>query len=124
MGSGALPLGSLRWRQAPEPTPQTILSARHRRRILVVDDNQDSAESLTLLLRAAGHEASLATDGPGALRMAQDLQAKVVFLDIGMPASAAALSELLASVMETSRGQARPNGGRKSGRRSSSVAAE
>jgi len=101
-----------------------ILSARHRRRILVVDDNQDSAESLTLLPRAAGHEASLATDGPGALRMAQDLQAKVVFLDIGMPASAAALSELLASVMETSRGQARPNGGRKSGRRSSSVAAE
>jgi len=40
------------------------------------------------------------------------------------PASAAALSELLSSVGETSRGYARPNGGRKSGRRSSSAAAE
>jgi CheY-like chemotaxis protein len=67
---------------------------------LVVDDNQDSAESLTLLRRAAGHEASLTTDASGALRMAQNLHPEVVFLDIGMP------------------------GGRKSVRRSSSEAAE
>jgi two-component system, sensor histidine kinase len=69
----------------PQEPVQEPVRASHPRRILVVDDNQDAAESLTLLLRAAGHDASLAMDGPAALRLAQDLRPEVVFLDIGMP---------------------------------------
>ena len=74
-----------------EKGPDTAVSGErpasqtHPRRILVVDDNEDSAESLAMLLRAAGHEARLAMDGAAALRMAEDLRPEVVFLDIGMP---------------------------------------
>ena len=54
-------------------------------RILVVDDNQDSAESLAMLLRLRGHDVRTAHDGPTGLEAAGDHRAEVVFLDIGMP---------------------------------------
>src|SRR5581483_9344959 len=56
-----------------------------RRRILVVDDNVDAAESLRLLLSLEGHDVRLAYDGPGALRTAEEFQAEVILLDIGLP---------------------------------------
>src|SRR5262249_34073123 len=56
-----------------------------RRRILVVDDNQDAADSLALLLRLAGQDARAAYDGPSALAQAREFEPEVVFLDIGMP---------------------------------------
>lgn len=56
-----------------------------RRRILVVDDNIDAAESLAVVLRTMGHEARTAHDGPAALDAAGAFQPEVVFLDIGMP---------------------------------------
>ena len=56
----------------------------HRRRILVVDDNVDAAESLALLLRLQGHELHVAYDGPTALAAAEN-SADVVILDIGLP---------------------------------------
>jgi PAS domain S-box-containing protein len=55
------------------------------RRVLVVDDNEDAAESLALLLRARGHEIRTAHDGPSALSVAEDFRPEVVFLDIGLP---------------------------------------
>ncbi len=55
------------------------------RRVLVVDDNVDAAESLAVLLRLGGHEVRVAHDGPGGLRLAQSDRPEVVFLDIGMP---------------------------------------
>lgn len=54
-------------------------------RILLVDDNHDSAESLGLLLRRAGHDVTLAHEGETALRLAPTLRPAVVLLDLGMP---------------------------------------
>ena len=54
-------------------------------RVLVVDDNLDAAESLSMLLQIAGHEVRLAHDGPGALDAAAEFQPEMVLLDIGLP---------------------------------------
>jgi signal transduction histidine kinase/ActR/RegA family two-component response regulator len=56
-----------------------------RRRILVVDDARASAETLTLLLRAIGHEVAMAHDGRSALDWTREHKPEVVFLDIAMP---------------------------------------
>lgn len=56
-----------------------------RRRILVVDDNEDAAESLAALLSINGHDTRMAHDGKAAVQLAQDFNPDVVFLDIGMP---------------------------------------
>ena len=57
-----------------------------KRRILVVDDNTDAAESLAALLSINGHETRLAHDGLQAVEEARSFKPDVVFLDIGMPA--------------------------------------
>ena len=57
-----------------------------RRKILVVDDNEDAAESLAALLTLGGHETRMAHDGQVAFAQAAQFQPDVVFLDIGMPA--------------------------------------
>lgn len=54
-------------------------------RVLVVDDNVDSAETLSELLPLWGHDARLAHDGPQALEVARAFQPEVVLLDIGLP---------------------------------------
>jgi len=54
-------------------------------RILVADDNQDSAESLALLLQMMGHEVRTELDGARAVETAQAFQPQVVLLDLGMP---------------------------------------
>lgn len=55
------------------------------RRILVVDDNGDSAQSLALLLELKGHEVRTACDGLEGLECARRFEPDVIFLDIGMP---------------------------------------
>jgi signal transduction histidine kinase/response regulator RpfG family c-di-GMP phosphodiesterase len=55
------------------------------RRVLVVDDNQDAAKSLSKLLRLCGHEVAAAHDGPAALDSLKTFPAEVVLLDIGLP---------------------------------------
>jgi signal transduction histidine kinase len=55
------------------------------RRILVVDDNQDAAESLAMLLRLSGHDVMVAHDGHQALAIAAIERPAVVLLDIGLP---------------------------------------
>ena len=54
-------------------------------RILVADDNVDSADCLARLLKIAGHELRVAYDGPTALAFATNFQPQVVLLDIGIP---------------------------------------
>jgi two-component system CheB/CheR fusion protein len=56
-----------------------------RRRVLVVDDNQDAADSLALLLGMWNHEVKTAPDGPAALRLAPAFRPDVVLMDIGLP---------------------------------------
>jgi CheY-like chemotaxis protein len=60
-------------------------TAGPRKRILVVDDNVDSAEMMVLLVESWGHEAFHASDGPGAVTMAHELGPDIVLLDIGLP---------------------------------------
>jgi CheY-like chemotaxis protein len=54
-------------------------------RILVVDDNVDSAESWGTLLGLLGHEIRIAHDGPSALEASRGFRPDVVLQDIGMP---------------------------------------
>jgi len=60
-------------------------AAPPRRRILVVDDNRDSADSLALLLTLQGSEVRTAYDGLEAIEAAAAFQPDVVLSDIGMP---------------------------------------
>src|SRR5207249_1563474 len=55
------------------------------RRILVVDDTVDAAESLAKLLELTGHDVRTARDGPAALEAARIYRPEVVLLDIGLP---------------------------------------
>jgi len=54
-------------------------------RILVVDDNRDSAESLVMMLKMKGHVTHAAYDGEAALGAADEFQPEVILLDIGLP---------------------------------------
>lgn len=54
-------------------------------RILVVDDNEDAADTLATLLRLLGAEVEIARDGPGALAMQAVFRPDIMLLDIGLP---------------------------------------
>jgi signal transduction histidine kinase len=54
-------------------------------RILVVDDNQDSADSLGLLLKLMGNEVRVVHDGRAAVEVANEFEPRVLLLDIGLP---------------------------------------
>jgi CheY-like chemotaxis protein len=58
--------------------------AAHKR-ILIVDDNEDSAELMALLFRSSGHEVITVGEGTAALSAAQSLAPDLVLLDIGLP---------------------------------------
>ncbi len=74
---------------APQPdrrAPGLDRSATPRRRILVVDDNEDAARSLARILeRFYAQEVRVAHDGPSALDLASLFRPELVLLDIGMP---------------------------------------
>jgi two-component system, chemotaxis family, CheB/CheR fusion protein len=61
------------------------LPAPAPRRILLVEDNVDAAESLTVLLGIEGHRVLVAHDGSGALKIAEAQAPEIVVLDIGLP---------------------------------------
>ncbi|HET9252293.1 MAG TPA: ATP-binding protein [Candidatus Eisenbacteria bacterium] len=56
-----------------------------RRRVLVADDNEDAVRSLSLVLRAMGHEVVTARNGEEAVRLAETSRPDLALLDIGMP---------------------------------------
>lgn len=73
---------------AGEPQPsgsETELPQGPRCRILIADDNRDSADSLSLLLSLSGHETWTAHDGLEAIEAARSHNPDVALLDIGMP---------------------------------------
>jgi CheY-like chemotaxis protein len=54
-------------------------------RILVVDDDRDTAESTAMLMRLWGHEPRSVVDGPKALETARDFVPHALIIDLGMP---------------------------------------
>ena len=71
---------------APAPLDETTAREPEQPlRILVVDDNEDAASSLAMLLSLSGHQVEVANSGPAALSMAVRLLPQVVFCDLGMP---------------------------------------
>jgi CheY-like chemotaxis protein len=65
----------------PSPQPAPLQG----RRVLIVEDNQDTAAMMDLLLTEWGQETRVAHDGPSALEMAAEFKPEVVLLDIGLP---------------------------------------
>lgn len=61
------------------------LSPHEKKRVLVVEDNVDSAETLAAMLDVMGHEAHVAHDGTEGLEMFSRVKPSVVLLDIGLP---------------------------------------
>ena len=78
-----LPCGAdLREAREDEAPPADDLRAR---RVLVVDDNVDAAQSLSVLLELKGHDVRVAHDGVSGLELARAFAPEVILLDIGMP---------------------------------------
>jgi CheY-like chemotaxis protein len=53
--------------------------------VLLVDDNQDAAEMMALVLSERGHEVRVAADGPAGLALLEAFQPEVAVLDLGLP---------------------------------------
>ena len=73
--------GAARARPRPPRAPPPV----RPRRVLLADDNLDSAESLAALLRILGHDVIAAYDGRGAIAAARLHRPDLILLDIGMP---------------------------------------
>jgi signal transduction histidine kinase/ActR/RegA family two-component response regulator len=69
------------------PPPEVLKTARvpNPRRLLIVEDHPDAAESLALILRCDDHEVRIAHDGPAALQALKKFKPDVVLLDVGLP---------------------------------------
>jgi PAS domain S-box-containing protein len=74
------------WRPTPQERPAPRPAAEGgSRRILVVDDNVDAAETMMMWLRLNGHDVRVCYDGESALREARAFRPHVMFVDIGLP---------------------------------------
>ena len=69
----------------PEPEATRLLSPGMPRRIVVIDDNADAAESVAMLLRLKGHEVHISYDGDAGVGAALKTSADCVIVDIGLP---------------------------------------
>lgn len=69
----------------PREVLQSISVPGAAGRILIVDDNLDSAKSLFEVLKLAGNETFIAHDGEEAVKAAEQLHPDVILLDIGLP---------------------------------------
>jgi CheY-like chemotaxis protein len=80
-----LPLLSEAPRSVDEPTTPFAAVAAVRRRVLIVDDSEDAAEALAMLLQVGGHETNTVHDGFEAVTAAERWRPDAVLLDIGLP---------------------------------------
>jgi PAS domain S-box-containing protein len=69
--------------EAPPPPPRS--GDRATKRVLVVDDNADAAESMAILLRMMGHEVTVVAESTGALQAVGPLNPDLIVLDVGLP---------------------------------------
>ena len=70
---------------AAEISVRQVDASRVGRRVLVVDDNIDAAESIAVYLRLEGNDVRTVSDGPQAVALAQVFAPQVAVLDIGLP---------------------------------------
>jgi len=80
-----LPIAASQAVERPADAPSAVETAALPLRVLVVDDNEDSAESLATLLTFGGHQTATAHDGPEALALAERFLPHVAILDVGLP---------------------------------------
>ncbi|HEX5611759.1 MAG TPA: PAS domain S-box protein, partial [Burkholderiales bacterium] len=80
-----LPMLAASPERAPESLEEAPLRSGVSRRVLVVDDNVDAANSMATILRLFGHQVQCVYDGPAALTEADSFQPEVIVLDIGLP---------------------------------------
>jgi PAS domain S-box-containing protein len=78
-----LPLDTASGVRARDTAPVATSSARYR--VLVVDDNEDSAETMAALVGMWGHDVRTAHDAASALQAAAEHRPEIVLLDIGLP---------------------------------------
>ena len=76
-------------KRAPKPASHADRTPSEQdaraRRVLIVDDNADSADSLAMVARSWGHEIAVARDGTSALTVAKEFQPDCALVDIGLP---------------------------------------
>jgi PAS domain S-box-containing protein len=70
---------------APTESDDRQAAVGPRRRILVVDDNRDGADSLAMLLELMNNEVQTASDGEEAVETAERFLPEVILMDVGMP---------------------------------------
>ena len=80
-----LPRAATQPATSSEAEPPELRRAGSGKRVLVVDDNVDAAETLQELLQSLGHETAMAHDGPRALALATEFRPSIALLDIGLP---------------------------------------
>ena len=80
-----LPLPMVDVAEGPRPEAPGGAMVRLSRRVLVVDDNRDSADTLSTLLQVLGCEVAVAYDGEQALGVGREFKPDAVLLDLGMP---------------------------------------
>ena len=80
-----LPLASVSHESGAQAVPTEPVTLLASRRVLIVDDNRDAAESLGILLKLLGADVHVEYDGEAALRAVAAYRPTVVLLDIGMP---------------------------------------
>lgn len=92
--SAGLGQGSTFTVRLPAASPQAVEAEQERRggeeaagglRVLVIDDNRDSADSATDVLRLLGNHVESAYDGEGGIAVAMRLQPHMILLDLAMP---------------------------------------
>jgi CheY-like chemotaxis protein len=78
-------LGALTESLTAVPSDHGQATTRPRRRILVVDDNRDSATSMAMMLKLMGNDVRTAHDGMEAVAVAERFWPQVILMDVGMP---------------------------------------
>jgi signal transduction histidine kinase len=82
--SVTLPLREVQADEAPRPIP-IERAPKGKRRILVLDDNRDAADTLAMMLELLGHEVRRLYDPQEAVEEVERFDPDLIFLDIGMP---------------------------------------
>ena len=70
---------------ADGPPQPSDAASRECRKVLIIEDNKDAADSLSEVLGLSGHRVAVAYDGTSGLAMAREFRPEVIICDIGLP---------------------------------------